>query len=240
MNNGGREMSKKRGYDEKDYKWFSKNEQLRLSKAKEEIQWLLDRDYPLLNVVKFVSDRYQFSNRQRDALKRCVCTTKQRHDRLARQLPLSHLDHQTVFIDGFNLIITLEVALSGGTLICDSNGMIRDLAGLRGTYKLIEQTDLALTLIFKVLNDYQVEQVIFYLDEPVSNSRNLKHKIHEISKSFRFQTNIELVINPDVILQSKSHVISSDALILDTCLSFFNLSQDIISRFIPQALIITL
>lgn len=229
----------KRGFDIHDAKWFSRTEQLRLKQAKEEIEWLLDRNYPILPVVKFVSDRYQFSNRQRDALKRCVCTQLQKESRISRRLSLSALNHQTIYIDGFNLIITLEVALSGGTLIRGRDEIIRDLAGLRGAYKLIEQTEEALRLIGQCLSSHHVNQVIFYLDEPVSNSRNLKYKILEFSKFWNFKTSVELVPNADLALQHHSHIISSDAIVLDSCLSYFNLSEDIIQRFIPDAFILT-
>lgn len=79
----------------------------------------------------------------------------------------------------------------------------------------------------------------FYLDEPVSNSRNLKYKILEFSKFWNFKTSVELVPNADLALQHHSHIISSDAIVLDSCLSYFNLSEDIIQRFIPDAFILT-
>lgn len=231
---------RKRGFDSSDIKWFSKTEQIRLSQAKEEIEYLLDRNYPILNVVKFVSDRYQFSNRQRDALKRSVCTKFQKETRATLELPLLALKHQTLHIDGFNLIITLEVALSGGTLIRGRDGIIRDLAGLRGSYKLIEQTEIALQLLGNYLTDYKVDEVMIYLDEPVSNSRNLKHKIQDLSKFWDFKTSVKLVSNPDVVLKNKSCVVSGDAVVLDSCLSYFNLSQGMIERFIPDAFILIL
>ena len=37
-----------------------------------------------------------------------------------------------LFIDGFNLIITLEVALSGSSVLLGKDQVLRDLAGLRG------------------------------------------------------------------------------------------------------------
>lgn len=49
------------------------------------------------------------------------------------------------------MIISIEVALSGGTLVIGSDGNIRDLAGLRGTYKIIDKTEEALNLIGKIL-----------------------------------------------------------------------------------------
>ena len=54
----------RRGYNEQDQRWFSCNELIRLQKASEEIEWLLNRDYRLEPVVAFVGDRYQFSARQ--------------------------------------------------------------------------------------------------------------------------------------------------------------------------------
>ncbi|MBT2159355.1 DUF434 domain-containing protein [Clostridioides difficile] len=59
----------KRGFDDSDKRWFSSKELTRLIKAKEEIEWLINRDYKVDPVVTFVGDRYQFSIRQRDALK---------------------------------------------------------------------------------------------------------------------------------------------------------------------------
>ena len=43
---------------------------------------------------------------------------------------------ETVHIDGFNTIITLEVALSGSHVFCCRDDVLRDLAGLRGTHAL--------------------------------------------------------------------------------------------------------
>ena len=66
----------KRGFDENDKRWFSNKELTRLRKAKEEIEWLINREYKIEPVITFVGDRYQFSLRQRDALKRSICTEK--------------------------------------------------------------------------------------------------------------------------------------------------------------------
>lgn len=74
-------------------------------------------------------------------------------------LDVNKINEDTIYIDGFNLIITLEIALSKGTLIRGSDGCIRDLAGLRGTYKLIDKTDYAIELIGKFLDEKSVPSV---------------------------------------------------------------------------------
>lgn len=218
----------RRGYDEQDRRWFSDNEVIRLQKASEEIEWLLNRDYRLEQVVTFVGDRYQFSVRQREALKRATCSTEQKNSRRIKELSLDEMKNKDVYIDGFNLIITLEVAVSGGTLILGSDGGVRDLAGLRGTYKIIDKTGVALNLIGSFLNEFSPKLVTFYLDAPVSNSRNLSYKILEMSSRWDFETKVELVINPDVLLSKEEGVVTSDASILDQCGSYFNLNRRII------------
>lgn len=58
---------------------------------------------------------------------------------------------ETVHIDGFNSVITLEVALSGSPVFVCRDGTIRDLAGLRGTYRIIDKTEDAIELILQKL-----------------------------------------------------------------------------------------
>ena len=119
------EKDTRRGYIDTDENEFSiKNIEL-LKKAQEEILWLLDRDYPIKNVVTFVGNRYMLSNRQRLALMRATSPTASVAERKRKEV--SSCGRQVVSIDGFNLIITLEVALSGSTLIKCMDGTIRDL-----------------------------------------------------------------------------------------------------------------
>ena len=235
-------MSKisKRGFDINDNRWFSEKELIRLKKAHEEIKWLLDRGYKLESIINFVGGRYQFSTRQRDALKRATCSTEHEIIRRSKELQLDEIKDKTLNIDGFNLIINLEVALSGGALIIGDDGLIRDLAGLRGTYKLIDKTDIALDYIFNFLKFIDIESINIYLDSPVSNSGNLKIKIFEYAEKYNLNTSVELVNNADVILEKLNNVVTSDATILDKCISHFNLSKTIIDKYIQDANIISL
>lgn len=230
----------KRGFDENDKRWFSSSELVRLIKAKEEIEWLINRDYKIDPVVTFVGDRYQFSIRQRDALKRAVCTEEKNIIRQSKKLSLDKIKEGLINIDGFNLIIAIEVALSGGTLVIGSDGNMRDLAGLRGTYKIIDKTEEALKLIGKFFNKYNAQKIRFYLDSPVSNSGNLKYKILEYAKIWRIETEVELVKNADVVLEKLDRVVSSDAVIVDKCISYFNIARGIIEEYIKDCNIVNL
>ncbi|HBM75282.1 MAG TPA: hypothetical protein DD429_06975 [Clostridiaceae bacterium] len=71
-------------------------------------------------------------------------------------MPLSEdVRNGYVYIDGFNLMSIIEVALFKSIIALGNDGVIRDLAGLQGTYKLIEQTDNALELIERSFNSYE-------------------------------------------------------------------------------------
>ena len=96
-------------------------------------------------------------------------------------------------IDGFNIIITLEVALSGSPILLGKDGVFRDLAGLRGTYRVIDKTDTALNLMGKTLQELHVPMVKFFLDSPVSNSGRLKSKILKNSTQWGIPVEVELI-----------------------------------------------
>jgi hypothetical protein len=61
----------------------------------------------------------------------------------------------TVLIDGFNTFITLEVALSGSLVLQCADGTLRDLAGLHGSFRIVDKTVAAVDLVLKALGDFQ-------------------------------------------------------------------------------------
>jgi len=186
-----------RGSDPRDARFFSKKEVGRLLYAQEELRFLMDREYPVSPVIKLIGDRYQLSARQRFALQRTTCKSESCKLRRAKSLPFNSSKEGPIHIDGFNLLITLEVALSGGIILLGQDGIIRDLAGLRGTYRMIDKTDKALEVLGKVFKELEAGEIYFYLDAPVSNSGKLKLKLLEYGKLWELQVKVSLVNNPD-------------------------------------------
>ncbi|MCL1982222.1 MAG: DUF434 domain-containing protein [Clostridiales bacterium] len=232
------EKTPRRGYAETDERDFSLESLKALRKAQEEIRWLLDRGYPVKNAVTFVCNHYLLSARQRIALTRATAQAGLIEGRKAKEV--SACRGEVVSIDGFNLIITLEVALSGSVLIKCMDGTIRDLAGLRGTYRLIDKTDAAIALIGDKLKSMGVAGAVFYLDAPVSNSGRLKVRILELLAGCGYDVCVELASNVDAILKAKSYVATSDGIILDECSSWTNLAATIISESVSGAKLVDL
>jgi hypothetical protein len=229
----------RRGFDPNDERWFSNEALVMLKCAQEEIQWLLDRGYRLDVVVPFIGNHYLLSARQRLALQRASALSIQYEKRRNSMLSFEAAKDGCLNIDGFNLIITLEVALSKSIIILGCDGVIRDLAGLRGTYHIIEQTDNALKIIGDSLKKLSVPKVKFYLDAPVSNSGRLKSRILEHAVEWCMPVEVELVPNPDVVLSKLERVVTSDSVILDCCKSWFNLSAKIVEDHISDAWVVS-
>ncbi len=224
-------MSKivKRGYVPTDAKDFCKEEILKLHKAGCDLYYLINQGYPVKSASTFVGNHYLLSERQRLVLARCISPKESLIIRKKKEMK-ADLEDCIVNIDGFNTIITLEVAFSGSPLLKCMDGTIRDLAGLRGTYRLIDKTELAIMEIGKVLEKKKVKEAIFYLDAPVSNSGKLKERIMELLEPFSFEVQVHNINNVDSMLEKLECVVTSDAIILDKCKSWFNMTKVIMEE----------
>ena len=224
-------MSKttRRGYVQSDEKEFRSDNLIKIYKAAEELLYLLNRGYKIKGASTFIGNHYLLSERQRLALVRGISKSEDIIMRKSKEVT-NISDVKEINIDGFNTIITLEVALSNSIIIKSMDGTIRDLAGLRGTYSIIDKTEIALKLIGEFLLEHKIQKAIFYLDKPVSNSGRLKMKILQILKNFEIEIEVENIDNVDSVLKSKNNVVSSDAIILDNCISWVNLNKYIIEE----------
>ena len=110
------------------------------------------------------------------------------------------------------------------------DGAVRDLAGLRGTYRLVDKTDTAIEAIVQTLIELQIQKAVIYLDAPVSNSGRLKTRIAELTEHAPIEIEILIENAVDFILKQKSPVVTADAIILDECQSWYNLTKAVIQR----------
>lgn len=221
-------MSKtvRRGYSINDEREFGNIALEKLYKAGNDICYLINHGYNIKSASVFVGNHYLLSERQRLALVRAISSTEDIQIRKSKEIDNS--EQSVVNIDGFNTIITLEVALSGSVLLKCMDGTIRDLAGLGGSYRLIDKTQSVIMILGDILEKSKIKKAVFYLDAPVSNSGRLKQLILELLNEFSFDTQVEIINNVDDILETLDNVITSDAIILDKCKSWINLNRKII------------
>jgi hypothetical protein len=144
--------------------------------------------------------------------------------------------HRDVWIDGYNLLTTVEAALAGGVILHCQDDCYRDMASMHGTWKRVEETQPALELVGRCLQDWQVAICHWLLDSPVSNSGRLKVLIGEIAVANEWNWTVELVADPDRLLcVSPEIVMTADSMILDRCSSWANAAQAIVSEHASNA-----
>ncbi len=230
---------KHRGQHPSDAALFSSAQLPKLSLAAYDLSWLLGKGYAEKASVKLVGDRYRLKQRQRLALRRIVCTEIQRLNRQDKELKSEEMKGQKLLIDGLNLLITIESALSRGLIFEGLDGAYRDLASVHGTYKKVIETREAIQIIGQSLSELNTGQITWLLDKPVSNSGRIKQLLCEIAQENNWNWDVELVNNPDTIMMhSIVPIVSSDSLILDHTKSWFNLPKHLIDAYIPEAVIL--
>lgn len=222
----------RRGYVPEDEKQFAGKQLELLQTAADEVQFLLDRGYDVKPVTTFVGNHYLFSERQRLALARSVSAKESIQKRVNKELLQTERGYlpETVHIDGFNTVITLEVALSSSPVFYCRDGALRDLAGLRGTYRVIDKTQTAIELLLRQLELLHISEAVFYLDAPVSNSGRLSGLIRQCAKGYGISVQTQIIPDIDRVLEQMEGVISGDAIILNRCKSWMNVMPLIIGK----------
>ena len=192
--------------------------------ASRHIGYLINEGYDLKQATTFVGNHFLLSERQRLAVMRSLATNEQINDRESKRIETANLYGCDVWVDGFNTVITLEVMLCDSILLECMDGTIRDLAALRGTYRIIPETHDAVRLLFDILNETKLRSATILLDAPVSNSGRLKTLMAEIGRDYSFGLDIQIKKDVDRELYDKENVITSDSIILDRCASWVNLT----------------
>ena len=82
-------------------------------------------------------------------------------DRRQKCKPLAACRVAGLAIDGYNILITGESALAGGLPFRARDGGIRDLAGVHGSWRRVEETERAVRLVAGALNDLLQSNPVF-------------------------------------------------------------------------------
>ncbi len=227
----------RRGYEPKDAVEFGPKALGRLNAAAQELRFLLNRGYDVKSASIFIGNHHLLSERQRMSLARITSTDAALAERRRKELPQAP---SALVLDGFNTVITLEVALSGSLLLAGMDGTVRDLAGLRGSYRIVDKTVKAVELLLSRLEALGVEKALFYFDRQVSNSGRLRALLLKQAAGRAVEVQAELHPQVDGVLSRLGNVVTSDAIILDKCESWYNLNRPLIASAVPDAWVLQL
>jgi hypothetical protein len=230
-----------RGAHPADKRLFSEDQLPLLRTATVELSWLLSRGYQMKSSLKLVGDRYGLTERQRLAVCRAACPDTSLRRRKEQCVAIEEIRNEQILVDGFNLIITIEAALSGGVLIACRDQSIRDLASVHGSYRSVQETERAISLVGAELEKLGPAAVTWLLDRPISNSGRLARKIEEIATENGWPWKVRLVFNPDTeIISSPQIAITSDSSILDRVERWTNLKTYLVAQRLSESWLLDL
>lgn len=228
-----------RGPHPDDFERFGPKAHEALRQAAADLCWLLNRGYATPSSLKLVGDRYQLCARQRIAVARCVCSDAAAARREAHRVDLDRLQGQPLWIDGYNVLTTVEAALAGGVILAARDGAYRDMASMHGSYRKVDETVPALRLIGRLLAAAGVSECRWLFDRSVSNSGRLKQIMETLAASENWPWTVALVDDPDPLLSTTSQIVATaDSVILDACGAWFNLARETVTREVPEAWVV--
>lgn len=163
-----------RGSHPSDAQLFSPETTPILRRAAHDYRWLLAQGYAGKAAMELVGDRFQLKKRQRDALWRAVSRPETAARRQAKACPIEGAD---IVVDGLNVVLTVESILADSLILLAEDGLIRDLASVHGTYRLVDETRQAVADLSEQLAP--AASVRWLIDRPVSNSGRLAAMVRE-------------------------------------------------------------
>jgi hypothetical protein len=229
-----------RGPHPKDARSFDPAVLPALRDAVADLSLLLGRRYSPKAALALVGDRYALVDRQRKALQRCAASDEAVARRRSRLVSRQSLAGQTIWIDGYNVLLTVEAALSGGLVLLARDGVYRDLAAMNRHYKRVETTWPALEAIGRTLEGAGAT-ARWLLDRPISNSGRLARTILDVADAAGFRWEVELVPSPDPVLRDCGEIVATaDSAILDRVAAWLDLSRWVVEAEVPGAWVVDL
>ena len=220
-----------RGANPQDQTAFGLEMLSRLGRAVADYCLLLTKGYAPKSALKLVGDHFSLTDRQRSAVMRAACSDSQLQNRRQIEVPAEDVASNPIFIDGYNILITTEAAISGAPIFRCCDHTYRDLASVHGTYRKVEETIPAIKIIAQTLQELKVSHARFLFDRPVSNSGRLKILMQQFAEQNNLPWQIELSQNPDKdLIAAKEIVATADSNILDHCTRWTNLTACIIVK----------
>ncbi len=219
-----------RGRNISDAKDFAPGALRRMARAADDLRLLLDREYAMAESLKLVGDHFRLTKRQRQFLYRCVSPPQSASRRRAKLLSVDDLAGATLLVDGYNCLIITECIIAGGVVLLSDDGVLRDVEGIFGSFRVSSHTTRALELIVNVLSKAHLAEVNVYLDEKMRYARRVSEQWDRESTRVGLSWRLIPVENADKALQegdSGAIVATSDRENMDAATRVFDLPRGV-------------
>lgn len=193
-----------------------KDEKNPLRQAADDARYLLAHGYPRERVLALVGDRYALDASNRHVLRRGVFAPEKAKARRERLLSLPELSGKMVGVDGHNVLITLETALSGGRLVLADDGVVRDIAALGRNHRPDAGTLEAAGRMLGTLANAGAAGVLIRLESKLPKSGELAENLRRLLAEKNLAGDASAVPVPEKDLVNHSGpVATSDSALID-------------------------
>jgi hypothetical protein len=207
-----------------------------LHEAAIDFRYLLNRAYPRKPSLELVGNHYQLTFDERHLLHRAVFSDGDARKRLKKKVSPQKISGQELAIDGYNVVITIEAALSGRPLVFGDDGFLRDISGLSGNFRRTRRTEESLRLIFAFLTERKPRRTMFLFDSPISNSGTLAQEVRRYLQEMDIPGDAKAVRVPeDILIGFPGIVATSDTAIIDQSSKIVDLAGFLIRQRVPSA-----
>ena len=199
-----------------------------LKEARKDLRYLLDRGYNKSSALRLVGDKYQLNKTERSILFRSVYSQREVDIIKSKKANLQELKGSNLWIDGFNVLNTVEAILRGEYVILCDDGVIRDFRETHSKYKITELTEKALLAIADFLKKAEVNKAIILFEEQISKSGELAALTRNLMNSLGINCTAKTTKTVDSeLIKSGEIVASSDSAILLNCRKFIDIPANL-------------
>ncbi len=203
-----------------------KNFEGKILDAITDLLYLLNRGYTRKLALNTVSARYKLKSKERMILSRTVYPTKvciSRRNRLIRRI--NDLCDQVLCVDWYNVLITINSGLLDLDLFLASDGVLRDIRGIKGDTKKLCDVYKTTEVTLKALSSFSIKELVIFLEKNISYSAEYAREISYIAdKYLKIPYHIFLSSSVDKDITKYEVISTSDSIIIDNAKKVFDLS----------------
>jgi len=200
--------------------------------AIEDYRFLRNRGYPTKAALKLVGDRYRLNRMERNCLFRGVVSDRHCARRLPKIRSAAEIHGQSLGIDWYNVLITVESYLKGAPVFLSDDGVLRDSAGIHGSYRPGKVTPQVVDSILQILEELRPAKIELFLDAPISHSGEMASTLRRKLETLPVQTSVTTAPTADYALKNYPGIAAtSDSNIMDGQVeNIFDLSRHVLER----------
>ncbi|MCG8568811.1 MAG: DUF434 domain-containing protein [Spirochaetes bacterium] len=192
--------------------------------------YLINKKYPQKAILKLIGDRYQLDKRQRSVLYRGVYNCEE--NELQNQKKCQLTANDIVYIDFYNVFLTIAHYLTGVPCFISSDSFLRDCGESHGRLPTKEIGTQTFSLLYDYLKVINPKQINFILDRPISFSKKQADEIETELKNRSMEGSAITAKSADYLLKQvkTGKIATADSVIIrNSYVSVVDLAANVLS-----------